>query len=130
MNGNSLIHSLEDAPQCVAASTFRWYSRASVWPSPGKCLAHPHHLGIGHSRHPPEGMPQINLRRLTWWTTPQHDHLKHFSLFCGGWRANTTTNLLRKVTNCRRMSTDAVGTRYGWLLAHKDLLRPFGRFCI
>jgi len=29
---------------------------SSIWPPPGRCLAHPHLLGIGHSRHPPEGL--------------------------------------------------------------------------
>ena len=45
-------------------------------------------------------------------------------VFCGGWSANPATNILGKVTNCSRMSTDTVRTRYGWSLADKELRHP------
>ena len=50
-------------------------------------------------------------------------------VFYGGRSANLATNLLEKgnPTAGRRLQTQ-LGTRYGWALAHKDLLRPLTGF--
>ena len=70
---------------------------------PGRCMAHPHLLGIGHiaGTHP-KGPPQVDRqdrhllddtsappqhtlhdKTAIWWTTPQYHPNTHYSMFCG-----------------------------------------------
>ena len=49
--------------------------------------------------------------------------------FYGGWSANPATNLLIKSNpTAGECPQTQLGTRYGWPLAHKELLRPLTGF--